>query len=243
MFAGLALLSYLRWRDGRSAWRGFCRLGPAGAAMAVCFAVSMICFITALSLTTVAAVLVFQAAAPMFAAVLARIFLEERVGGLKLVAILVTLGGVVFMVAGAQGTGGLWGNMLSAVMGITFAATIVLARAEPDVPTTEATCVAVVLVGITSLPFAKLAVGGSDLMLLALFGVGQMGVALVMFTTGVRLIPSADAGLLSVLESVLAPLWVWIVLGEDPGRNTLIGGAVVIGAVIAAARLDGADGN
>jgi drug/metabolite transporter (DMT)-like permease len=238
VFAALGLLGYLTWRDGRNVWRGFRRLGGVGLAMAVCFAASMICFINALTLTTVAAVLVFQAAAPLFAAALAWAFLNERVGGMKLVAILVTLAGVVFMVSGSQETGSLWGNLLSAVMGICFAATIVLARAEPDVPTTEATCVAVVLVGLVSLPFAQLAVSGPDLALLALFGVGQMAVALVMFTTGVRLIPSADAGLISVLESVLGPLWVWAAFGEDPGRNTLIGGAVVIGAVIVAARAE-----
>jgi drug/metabolite transporter (DMT)-like permease len=236
VFAAAALLGYLAWREGRDVWRGFRRLGGAGLTMALCFAASMICFINALSLTTVAAVLVFQAAAPLFAALLAWIFLSERVGGVKLAAVLVTLAAVVFMVSGTQDLGGWWGNLLSAVMGITFAATIVLARAEPDVPTTEATCVAVMLVALVSLPFAQLNIGGPDLALLALFGIAQMGLALVMFTVGVRLIPSVDAGLISVLESVLGPLWVWIAFDENPGVRTLVGGFVVVCAVVAAAR-------
>jgi drug/metabolite transporter (DMT)-like permease len=236
VFAAAALLGYLAWREGRDVWRGFRRLGSAGLTMALCFAASMICFINALSLTTVAAVLVFQAAAPLFAALLAWIFLSERVGGVKLAAVLVTLAAVVFMVSGTQDLGGWWGNLLSAVMGITFAATIVLARAEPDVPTTEATCVAVMLVALVSLPFAQLNIGGPDLALLALFGIAQMGLALVMFTVGVRLIPSVDAGLISVLESVLGPLWVWIAFDENPGVRTLVGGFVVVCAVVAAAR-------
>jgi drug/metabolite transporter (DMT)-like permease len=125
---------------------------------------------------------------------------------------------------------------LSLIMGLTFAATIVLARAEPDVPTTEATCVAVVLVALASLPFAQLNIGAPDFALLAVFGIAQMGLALVMFTAGVRLIPSADAGLISVLESVLGPLWVWIAFDENPGVRTMIGGAVVVCAVVVASR-------
>ena len=65
-FAAIALLAYLFARDGADALRSFRRLGRAGVAMAVCFALSMICFINALDLTTVAAVLVFQAASPLF---------------------------------------------------------------------------------------------------------------------------------------------------------------------------------
>src|SRR5438105_4334077 len=72
----------------------------------------------------------------------------------------------------------------------------------------------------------------SDLVLLALFGVGQMGLGLILFTAGVRLIPAADAGLITVLEVVLAPVWVWLAFGENPGPRALTGGAIVLAAVI-----------
>jgi drug/metabolite transporter (DMT)-like permease len=238
LFATIFLLTYLGARDRGAVGQSFRRLGRVGIAMAVCFAVSMMCFINALDLTTVAAVLVFQAAAPLFAATLAWIFLKERVGLVKLIAILVTFAGVLVMVSGTGAAGRLAGDVLSAVMGVTYAGTIVLARVRPDVPTTAASCLAVMIVALVSLPFANLAVTPHDFLLLAVFGFGQMGLALIMFTAGVRLIPAADAGLISVLESVLAPLWVWFVFAEDPGRNTLIGGAIVVIAVIAAARSD-----
>ncbi|HEY0419766.1 MAG TPA: DMT family transporter, partial [Acetobacteraceae bacterium] len=112
VFAGAALLLYLAWRDGRGMAGNFRRLGKAGLALTACFAVSMICFINALALTTVAAVLVFQAAAPLFAAGLAWLVLRERVSPVKLAAILATLGGVTLMVSG-PGAGGQWlGNLL-----------------------------------------------------------------------------------------------------------------------------------
>jgi drug/metabolite transporter (DMT)-like permease len=235
VFAGISLVAYLAWRDGRAMPDGFRRLGGVGVAMGLCFGISMIAFINALALTTVAAVLVFQAASPLFAAVLAWFVLRERVSPRKMAAIAVSMAGVGLIVASAGDAGHLWGNVAAAVMGLTYSATIVLARVRPDVPTTQATLLGVLLVAVVSAPGASLAVPAGDMVLLAVFGFFQMGLALIMFTTGVRLIPAADAGLISVLEAVLAPLWVWFVFAEDPGTATLVGGVVVIAAVLWAA--------
>lgn len=235
IFAAASLLAYLVFRDGARWTDGFRRLGRVGIAMGLCFAASMICFINALALTTVAAVLVFQAAAPLFAAVLAYFFLRERVTRRTAIAIALTMLGVGLIVSSSGDAGRMWGNLISAVMGLTYALTVVLARMERHVPTTEATLLGVVVVALVSAPMAKFSVPAHDMALLAVFGIFQMGLALIMFTTGVRLIPSADAGLISVLEAVLAPIWVWLVFREDPGTLTLIGGAVVIAAVTWAA--------
>lgn len=235
VFAAIGLGAYLALRDGRRVADGFRRLGRVGFAMALCFAISMICFINALALTTVAAVLVFQATAPLFAAVMAWLVLRERVSPRKLIAIAISLAGVMLIVAQSGEAGRLWGNIISAAMGLTYAATVVLARMERDVPTTQATLLGVVMVAIIAAPLARFDVSGPDMALLATFGFFQMGLALIMFTTGVRLIPAADAGLISVLEAVLAPLWVWLAFAENPGPATLIGGAIVIAAVVWAA--------
>jgi drug/metabolite transporter (DMT)-like permease len=69
-------------------------------------------------------------------------------------------------------------------------------------------------------------------MLLALFGIGQLGVGMLLFTAGARLIPVAEASLIGVLECVLGPLWVWLAIGERPGLFALIGGAVILGALV-----------
>lgn len=235
VFAGVFLTAYLAWRDGRGFAAGFRRLGVVGVAMGLCFGISMIAFINALALTTVAAVLVFQAAAPLFAAVMAWLVLRERVTARKAAAIAVSMAGVGLIVASAGDAGRLWGNVIAAVMGLTYSATVVLARVRPDVPTTQATLIGILLVAVVNAPGASFHMGASDMLLLAVFGFFQMGLALIMFTTGVRLIPAADAGLISVLEAVLAPLWVWLVFAEDPGMTTLVGGAVVIAAVVWAA--------
>ncbi len=139
--------------------------------------------------------------------------------------------GVAFSFAVSMG-GRIYGDMLSAVMGISFAVMVVLARRHRDVPMTAATCLATALTGMAALPFATLSVTPGDLALLALFGIGQMGLGLIMFTAGVRLIPAADAGLITVLEVIAAPIWVWLAFGENPGLRAIIGGSIVLAAVV-----------
>ena len=77
-----------------------------------------------------------------------------------------------------------------------------------------------------------------DLALLALFGAAQLGLGLVLFMAGARLIPVAEASLIGVLESVLGPVWVWLALGETPAPATLLGGAIILTALVVHIALD-----
>jgi drug/metabolite transporter (DMT)-like permease len=232
VFASLFLLIYVALRDRRGAVVAFRDLGLPGLGVAASFATSMGCFILALKETAVANVLIFQAAAPFVAAILAWLWLGERVSRTGAAAIGATMVGIIVMVSDSVAQGRVYGDLLSAVMGISFAIMVVLARRHRDVPMTAATCLATMMTAIVGLPFATLVVAPSDLALLALFGVGQMGLGLIMFTAGVRLIPAADAGLITVLEVIAAPIWVWLAFGENPGLRAVIGGAIVLAAVI-----------
>jgi drug/metabolite transporter (DMT)-like permease len=232
LFAALFLAGYIALRGRRRALRSFARLGLPGLGIAVAFATSMTCFIVGLRETSVANVLIFQAAAPFVAAILGWFWLGERISWRGGVAILATMAGIVVMVSDSVATGRVLGNLVSAVMGISFAIVIVESRRHRDVAMTPAMCLGLVLAGLVALPFAQLAPTMRDLGLLALFGIGQMGVALMLFTAGVPLIPAADAGLITMLEVVLAPLWVWLAFNEDPGPRALLGGAIVLVAVI-----------
>jgi drug/metabolite transporter (DMT)-like permease len=232
LFAALFLAGYIALRDGRGALRSFARLGLAGLGIAVAFATSMTCFIIGLRETAVANVLIFQAAAPFVAAILGWFWLGERISWRGGMAILATMAGILVMVSDSVATGRVLGDLVSAVMGISFAIVIVESRRHRDVAMTSAMCLGLVLAGLVALPFAQLAPPMRDLGLLALFGIGQMGIALMLFTAGVPLIPAAEAGLITMLEVVLAPLWVWLAFNEDPGSRALLGGAIVLAAVI-----------
>jgi drug/metabolite transporter (DMT)-like permease len=233
VFSTVFLVVYvaLRYRGGAvTAFRG---LGIAGLGIATSFGTLMICFIVGLKETTVANVLIFQAAAPLVAAILAWLWLRERVTPNGALAILATIAGIAVMVSDSVAKGRIWGDLVSAAMGISFAVMIVLARRYREVSMPSAMCLATALTALVTLPFAHLVVTPGDLALLAMFGVGQMGLGLVLFTAGVRLIPAADAGLITVLEVILAPVWVWLAFGEDPGTRAMIGGVIVLAVVIA----------
>jgi drug/metabolite transporter (DMT)-like permease len=79
-------------------------------------------------------------------------------------------------------------------------------------------------------------VGTLDVSLLATLGICQIGLGFVFLTIGGRLIPAGEVALITLLEIVLGPLWVWLALSERPGAATFVGGAVVLGAVLVQAR-------
>jgi len=106
-----------------------------------------------------------------------------------------------------------------------------------------ATCLAQALLVVAFLPFATpAAVPGDDLLALAALGAGQIGLGLVLLTLGARLIPAAQVGLITLLEIVLGPLWVWLAYDERPGTATVAGGAVVVAAVVVQAWRPGPPG-
>jgi drug/metabolite transporter (DMT)-like permease len=225
-------------RRGRvsAAFRG---IGVAGTVMAASFALSMGAFINALTYMRVANVLVFHAASPFFAALLAWVFIAERPRPPTLAAIALSLGGVAIMVAGALGPDDMKGDVLSAVMSLSFAVTIVLARGRPNLPMAAVTALSMLMMAVASLPWADLMPSLPDLGLLAAFGIGQMGVGSLLFTAGAKRVPAADAGLLSVLETVLGPLWVWLAVDERPDPGVLVGGGLVLAAVLTAGLFEG----
>ena len=148
-------------------------------------------------------------------------------------AISLALFGVGIMVSDSAASGRLLGDLLSVMVAVCLAATIVVARHYPDLQMTEALCAACLITALVTAPLASpTQVALNDLMLFAIFGICQMGLGLVMFSAGVQLISAAEAGLASVLETVLAPIWVWLAVGEVPGPLALIGGGVVMIAVL-----------
>ena len=234
--AFLAAVAALR---ARASGGGRRRLGGAAWAFACSIAAASTCFLLALHRTSVANTLVVMSTGPYLAGLLAWLFLGERVRPRSWVAMTITLAGTAVLVSGSRGAGTLSGDFLAMGMAAAFAAGVVVVRANPEVPMTPAVALGALLASALALPFAEpLAVGGRDLGLLALFGVGQFAVGFLLFTAGAPLIPAAEASLIGLLETALGPLWVWLALGEEPGPRTLIGGAMVLGALVVHAALD-----
>ena len=239
-FAALALFALVLATERAGTVRAFREMGRWGLAMTVFLGVSSGVFLLSLNYTTVANVLFMQAAAPMMAALLGWLFLRERIDGRTWLSLLLAGAGVVLMAAGSFEAGAA-AIFLPLLMTASFAAVIVIARHRREVSMMPATCASQLLVVAVCLPFADLgSVGDDDWLVLAALGVGQMGVGLALLTVGARLIPPAQVAVISLLEIVLGPLWVWLAYQERPTAATVAGGVVVVAAVVVQAWRPGA---
>jgi drug/metabolite transporter (DMT)-like permease len=231
LFAFVGVLLYVVVTERSRTLRAFRAIGRAGMLVVALLAVSSAAFFVALNHASVASVLFMQALAPILAAVLGTA-LGDPVQRRTWIAMAVAVGGVAVMVGG-PGSPSTIGLVLSFAMTLSFAGAIVATRHHREVSMAPATCLSQLLVLVCAAPFVSTStVGGRDVVLLATLGVAQIGLGFVLLTVGARLIPAGGVALITLLEIVLGPLWVWIVLSESPSTATLVGGAVVLGAVL-----------
>jgi drug/metabolite transporter (DMT)-like permease len=235
-FAAVALLAYVAIVERGRLVPAFRSIGLAGVGVAVCIAVASGGFIAALNHTSVARVLFIQAMAPVLAALLSRVFLGEPITRRTTLALAMALAGVALML-GAPGEGNATGDGLALMLAFAFALALVITRHRRDVSMAPATCLSQVILLLVFFPLADFGdVGGNDVVWLALLGAGQIGLGLALLTVGARLISATQVALITLLEVVLGPIWVWIALGERPGTATLVGGAIVIAAIVIQSR-------
>jgi drug/metabolite transporter (DMT)-like permease len=208
--------------------------GVEGALVAILSAVATVCFLNAMRISTVADVMVIDAAIPFFAAAMAWAILGERESLWTLGATVVAFAGMAIMAGPAIVQGQFLGDLLALAMAISMALVIVLIRRKRGVSMVPAVCASAFLCALLVWPFASpLQVTAGDLGLLALFGVSQFGLGLLLLAFGTPLVSATRGALIGVLQTPLGTLWVWLAFAEQPAVLTLIGGAVVLAAVLA----------
>ena len=233
--AALFLLGFMLWREGRAGTLQLFRaMGWAGVAVGVCFATASTCFVVALGYTTVANILLMQAGAPLFAALAGAVLFRERIGLATWLAIAAVIAGVGIMVSNSvAGRVSPVGDGLALLMSVAVAGATVLTRRHAQVGMMPAVFLGTVIAATVGGTMAgQLQVSVADAALLFVFGALNLGLGMALFVTGVRLLPAALAALIGTVEPVLGPVWVWLVHGEVPGNRTLVGGGVVILALV-----------
>ncbi len=236
VWAAAFLVGFMLWRDGsRGMVALFKAMGIPGLAVAACFATASTAFVVALAYTTVANVLLMQAAVPLMAAMIAFVFLGERITGSTWVAIAAVIGGIAIMVSDSLDADiSARGDGLAVLIAVVFSVATVITRRYAHVRMTPAVCLGTVIAACFAVTQAgSLAVSRADMGFLVLFGAVNLGLGLALFATGARLIPAAWAALLATVEMILGPVWVWIVHDEVPTMRTLVGGGVVMSALVA----------
>ncbi|HJQ59947.1 MAG TPA: EamA family transporter [Vineibacter sp.] len=239
-FMAIAVGLFLAIWQRQRALDGLRQAGGAMLLSGVCMATSFITFILALRETTVANVLVVLASAPLIAAVMAWLVLREPVRGHTWAVMVVVLAGVGLMVHDSLSTHGIAGSLLAVLCAGSFATNMVVVRARPGIDMMPMVVLAGLMAAIVALPLAwPFPAPLREVPWLAFLGIVQVGLGLVLFTIGLRYLPAAQASLVALLETVLGPLWVWLVVGEAPSAAGLAGGTVVLGAVVMNTLLEG----
>lgn len=193
-------------------------------------------FIPAFKHTSVANVSVIWATSPFIAALLAWVFIREAPSFRILACSALALVGVLITVQGSFSVGGTTGDLLALWMTLMMAGTMVVYRACPDTPTKlPAALSALILLPIAMMYSMPLQVSRAEISVIIVFGL-VFAVASVLLAEGSRLIPSAKAALLSSLETPLAPIWALLILAERPSISTIVGGVIIMAAVIHAQR-------
>jgi drug/metabolite transporter (DMT)-like permease len=208
-------------------------VGWPGLLSAVLLTGAFVFYVLAVTHTKVANALIIMSIQPLIAAVLARVLLGERLSLATIAAITVALAGIVVMFADGIAGDGLIGDVLALGIALCFGVNIIVLRRWRSVDMVPATAVAGVVSALAVVPLAEpFSTGATDLGRLALLGFFQLGLGLVLFVRGSRHLKAAELGLISLLEVVLAPIWVWLAIGEAPSPLGLLGGSIVLAAVI-----------
>lgn len=227
--AVLAVAAFL-WRDPFKA----AAMDRAGAMATLFSATGMLAFVPALQLTSVANVAMIHASLPLVAAVASSLFLRERPTRATLVLSGFILLGALFIFAGTgRSTAGQLGNLLALLMTVSMAAMTVSLRASSGsiLWIIAASNCAVTAVALWLAPAVSVSI--KEFSTLLCFAILQMAGGLVLYSLGARLLPSGEVALLSLVEAPLSPLWVWLFFDQRPATSSMLGGSVIIVAIVA----------
>lgn len=209
-------------------------MGWIGIWAVVFMSLSNLFFVDAMAHTSVANTLVFMASMPLWSAVLGLIFLRERVHAATWVSIGLGLIGIVIIMAHSLtlGQSGLRGDLSALAAALSYALNLVVLRRAGDRDMTATLMVAGFATAAVCAPFLQ---GGNiplpDGIILAVAGLGILPAGMALFMAGARTAPAAEVALLALVETLLGPVWAWLVLSEAPGLSTVIGGILILIAV------------
>ena len=212
-----------------------------GAALAN--AATMLLFVAANKNTTAANAILLQYLAPVFTAAFSVVILKERIRMEQLLALVVTLAGMILLFMDRLSPGQMFGNILALTSALTFSLMFIFTRMQKEGNPMESILLSHAVTALIALsiafflPVPELTTGSVASILV--LGVLQIGLASVFLSYGIKRVPAITANLIALIEPVFNPVWVFLLLGEAPTLNTLFGGALIIGSVTTASMISG----
>ena len=203
--------------------------GWHGVAFILTFAITSIAFVVSIENTNVANTLVMVALAPMLSAVISLIFLKENPDQKTWLAITITTLAVVYIFYDAIETGDLLGNFLGLVCATGLALNAVIIRSAKKMNLVPSAMIGKLVVALFSIIFVdQLKLQNNDLFIIPLMCIVCIAIPFVCVTLAPRYITAPEVNLFFLLETIFGPLWVWLVVREQPSIETIIGGSIII---------------
>ena len=194
---------------------------------------SFIAFIVAMTNTSVANVVFIISTQTMFLAIFGYFYLKEKISLISFFSILLAMSGIIIMVGDSLSTGSLFGNLVALAIPINFAILVMIIRKNKNLDMVPA----IFYSGVFSLIYGlflseSFNFSSHDIFMGFVLGVPQLSIGFICITIGSRTTPSASIGLLMLAETLFGPIWVWLFLNEIPPISVVVGGAVIILAII-----------
>jgi len=233
LFFSLTVLTFLLISYKKNTFKAFNDSGLSGFFGGIILSFGFCGYVFAMYNTTVANTNFIISLQILFLAIFGYFFLKEKISAITLISIILAMTGVLLMVGNSLTPGELSGNLAAFTMPITFAVLIIIVRKFPTVDMVPAQFVAGIcscLIGY--LLSSKIMISPHDIFLGFVAGCFQVGLGFIFITTGARTTPSAMVGIIMLSESVLGPLWAFLFVSERPSLFGLIGGAIILFAVL-----------
>ncbi|MGI9272262.1 MAG: DMT family transporter [Woeseiaceae bacterium] len=223
------LLLILIFKYRRDTAHAFRAIGQRGIWAGTALGFASGCYIFALLLTTVANAMFIIGTAPLATAFAAWLVLNERMTKTGVVTMLVALGGVCLLVADGVAAGHWMGNVVALGVVLGFVVYLLIVRGSRDIDMLPAICFSgLVMAAIGFIGADDLALQPRDLLIVLTMGCVQITVGFMCYTIAARYILAAEVAFFGLTESILAPIWVWIGIGESPSNLALIGIVIVL---------------
>lgn len=223
-----ALVIWAAFRHSPVSWNKASVIGG------VAYAAMMLTFVTAIKLTTAANAILLQYTCPVYVAILGAVFLNERPGWRDLATIGAVAGGMVLFFQEQMSADGLAGNLLAILSGVSMAVMTVAMRLQKAGSPFGSVLLGNGLTFLCGLPFLfSGSPGAGGWAAIVALGCVQIGLAYVLYSIAIKYVTALEASIITMIEPILNPLWVFLLLGEGPGFWSLVGGGIILLAIAA----------
>ena len=227
------LIAFILLTYGKKTFKKIKEAGVPGLIGGIFLSTNFVAYMYSMMETTVANVVFIISTQTVFLPIIAYIFLKEKISPRGYVAIMLAMIGVTLMIGASFGTGSLKGTLAALTIPINFSVLVLIIRKYPKVDMIPAIFYAGIFSCLYGLFFLEgFSISTKDIWLSFLLGVPQLAFGFIFITIGSRTTPAVMVGLLMLMESIFAPIWVWLFYNEIPPASVLIGGIIILSAVV-----------